>query len=266
VSLGGILFFPCLRLSLGEVGAGLCDRGRLWRLSWMVPMKLVALPLAVYALTLAIAPNWATGMLLVTAMPAGLSTIAFVDLHRGDRVLALMLVLASSALCPLTIPLFMAWASPGPAIMVGEVARQAGGIALILIVPFVLAQVVRRVVPGFVARHDQRWNLGAIASVSVMIFCAVAAHRAQWSGWDAARLAGPLALTCLAAALAWAVGWAALLVCGAVYMNNGLALAFATSFYPGDPTLLLPTILMQIPMVAGVALWRFALPRAGAEL
>ena len=37
-------------------------------------------------------------------------------------------------------------------------------------------------------------------------------------------------------------------------MNNGLGVAFSSRFFPDAPAMLLPAILMQVPMVAGVAL------------
>jgi hypothetical protein len=78
-------------------------------------------------------------------------------------------------------------------------------------------------------------------------------------------MVAPLLLTAFAAVIALA--FALLLrrsvpgpavtafACGALYMNNGLSIAYATRFHAGDAHVILPCVLMQVPMVAGVVLW-----------
>ena len=75
--LGGILYCTSLRLSLHEILAALRDRRRWGQVGWMTSAKLLALPLAGWAIAWCLAPQWAPGVLLVCAMPAGLSSIVF---------------------------------------------------------------------------------------------------------------------------------------------------------------------------------------------
>jgi len=263
--LGGILFFSLLRIPFPEITAALRDRGRWRAVAGCSAVKLLALPLLLWLPALLLAPEWATGLLLVASMPAGLSSIAFADLKGGDRVLALLLVIATSALAPLTVPLLQLAA--GGTVEPWAVLGRTAYIALLLCAPFVLAQVTRASLPVMVARHHHRWSRGAVACSCALIFVAVAGQRHHWAGWDAHVFLVPLLASVAATALALVtarlargllgVPGAITLGCVCVYMNNGLSVAFAARFAPGDVHLLMPCLLAQVPMIAGVALIRF---------
>lgn len=276
VALGSILFFTCLKIPLGSVVDGLRDRPLLARTGWMAGVKLLGLPALAWAVTWLIAPDWAAGVALVTLMPAGLSSVALADLHRGDRVLALFLIIVTSLLAPLTVPSGMALVHPDSAPDLGRLAGQAAYILAILAIPFAAAQTVRAVLPAVVERGMLWWGRCSILSLVVMILVSCLANRGAWAAWEPARMLVPLGLSCLAAVIALACALSLRRVlpmpavtafaCSALYMNNGLSIAYATQFHPGDAHVLLPCVLMQVPMVAGVVLWgRWAKPHLGEE-
>jgi predicted Na+-dependent transporter len=153
---------------------------------------------------------------------------------------------------------------------------RAGYVGLLLMAPFLLAQLTRRLFPGLIARHAPHLGHGSIACACLLVFTSAAANREHWAGWSAAELVQPLALICLSTVVSacCCLPFTALLAraeavsfaCSSVYMNNGLAVALAVAFYQGDPRLLLPAILVQIPMIAAVALigGRWLAPRPPA--
>lgn len=275
-ALGGILFFTCLKIPFGAVVGGLRDPVLLRRASWMTVLKLVALPSAAWALTWLIAPDWAAGIGLVMGMSAGMSTVAFTDLHRGDRVLALFLTAVTSLVVPLTVPAGMALVHPGPAPDAGLLAHQAAYIIAMLAIPFTAAQTLRRLAPRLIARGMAWWGRLAIVSLIVMVLISLLANRSGWAAWGPARMLVPLGLTCLATLLSLGLLLAlrgrvpgpslTAFACACIYMNNGLAIVYATRFHPGEPYVILPCVLMQAPMLAGVVLWgRWAEPHAGED-
>lgn len=263
VLLGGILFFSCLRIPFASVRGAVCDRSRWGRVAWLGALKLLAIPLAAWGLTRLVAPEWAAGVLLVVAMPAGLSSIALTDLQRGSAVLALLLVVATSLLSPLTVPgLLAVFAGGAPDAL--AVAGRALYILALLAVPFALAQGVRAAVPALVARHHHRWGRGAITCSVLLVLTAVLVARPAWRGFAPADFLLPLGLVVGATLVTWGAALLAArrlpqdesvaFACAALYMNNGLAVAFAARFFPGQAHMLLPAVAMQVPMIGAVAL------------
>lgn len=262
ILLGGILYFSCLKVTLGEVSTAARDLRTWLRLGWLTVAKLLVLPLAAYAATLALAPAWAQGVLLTGMMPAAFSSMAFADLYQGSRLTALLLVIVTSVCVPFTAPLLLAWSGSG------EMSFAAAGhevlyIAVLLSVPFVLAQLTRLAFPTLIARYFNSWGYGSIACICVLVFVAVVVNRSSWALLPPIELLTPLLLVTLATLIYAAGSWfisrslprpdTVAFICTAIYMNNGLAVAFATQFHPGDPHMLLPAILTQVPMMAGVA-------------
>lgn len=269
--LGGILFFPCLKISLRDTVAAVRAPIVWWRVGWISAAKLLLIPLIAYFVTLLVAPDWANGILLLTMMSAGFSCLAFADLLGGNRVLTLLLVLATSALVPITAPVLLALFTD-TAVSWSVIAHEAGYIALLLITPFTLAQLIRTLFPALVAHHFERWNAGSIASACILVFVGAAVNRHTWADLPNIALLIALGLTIMATLVSAACalllgrflprGDAIAFACVAIYMNNGLAVAFATQFSGGNPYMLLPAIVVQIPVMIGVPVMNWFMERA----
>jgi BASS family bile acid:Na+ symporter len=275
VALGGILYFSSLKMRISDLPAQLRGGGAVARVGAMTLLKLVVLPLIVFAVMRIIAPQWALGLFLVSMMPGGLSSAAMTDLYRGNLGLAMIVILFTSMLSPVTMPLLLQVCDPdGPRIEWLAAARQAGFVIAMLVSPFLLAQLTRQLAPKTVEKYWDRWGYCSIASVCVMIFVSVAANRHSWQDFAVADMAWPLALSCavsfgfvlasMASHRVFKNDDAMAFGCNCIYMNNGLGVAFADRFFHDDPHMILPSILMQVPMVAGVlAYGRWAQRRSG---
>jgi predicted Na+-dependent transporter len=247
------------------------------RLLALILLKLVILPISVFAVAHVLAPSWSLGVLLVALMPAGVSSVAFADLHRGNTARALVILFGSSLLCPFTIPAGMllgqSW-TRGERVTIDpmELLPRVLFIAALLAVPFVLAQWVRRAARSWVDANQTKFSPVALALLAAMVFAATAATREQWLSLGFLALATPMALVFAATAAFLLCGVALSRVlsredavafaCSAVYMNNGLCVAFALAFFPGLPGMILPGVLMTIPMVLGISLVGRAIPPA----
>lgn len=263
--LGGILFFPCLKVRLGEVREHLGDAGLPRRVAGLSALKLLVFPLCVYLIMRLIAPEWAPGVALVAMMPVGLTSMAFTDLNHGNRVLALIQVLVTSLLAPLTVPLLLLLVTPVPADgLWSAMAGRAGYIITLLAIPFLAAQGLRVVAADFIDRHPAWWTRGSMFCSAVLAFAAIAVNRHAWADWPLSRMPLPLLLACIAVAVTVAGSWlvarwlrpgdAIAFACGVLYLNNGLAVAFATRFFHGQAEMVLPAALMTIPMVTAMAI------------
>ncbi len=263
VVLGTMLFFTSLRVRLSALAGEITSLRALRRIGALAGLKLVVLPLVVYALGLLLAPEWALGLFLVAAMPAGMSSAALTGLYGGNIGMALMLILATSLLCPLTVPLQLQLLGGNPDWPLA--ARKAGYLLLLLAIPFALAQIAWRAAPRFVAERDALWQRCTLGVMSALIFVSAAPCRDAWSHVAGHALLVPIALTGVASALFVATGLVSRIAlatpeaiafgCACIYMNNGLGVAFAAKFYPDDAHMLLPAIMMQVPMLGATVLF-----------
>lgn len=265
IFLGGILFFTCLRIPFGEVVNGLHDIRMLCQAAVMTLLKLLCFPALAGALTWLLAPAWVPGVVLVCAMPAGLSSVMLTDLHQGNRVLALFLIILTSLACSLSVPLAMTLAHPGGSAGTAAMAGQTLYILMMLLIPFTAAHVLRAAFPQLVARGHLWWGPCSVLSLVILILVSTAGNQAAWRGWDLSRFLLPIGLVSAATAMALGVvlwlrrfyspGAITAFACAVLYMNNGLAVAYASRFHPGEAEVILPCFLMQLPMVAAVVLW-----------
>jgi BASS family bile acid:Na+ symporter len=261
-ALGGILFFTGLKLRLLERRPAATPAAGA-PLPLLLALKLIVLPLIAWVLCLLLFPAWAPGVLLVGLMPAGLSTIALTDLAGGDHRLGLRLVLATSLLAPLTVPLLLAAAGVGHVAPTALLA-QTGYILFLLATPLIASELLHRVAPQRIAAHSPLWGRLAIGCLCLLVFVSVAGRRDAWTDWKLIDLLPGLLAVTLASAVflgasllvwrRWGLRGGVAFACAAVYMNNGLGVAFSSRFFSDAPTMLLPAVLMQVPMVAGVAL------------
>ncbi len=275
VFLGGILFFTSLRISPAEVREAI-HPAALSRLALLVPWRLIGAPLACWAITRVIDAPWAAGLLLLAASPTGMSSVAFSDLFGGSRMFALLQVLATSLLCPFSLPLLLWWlgphADPGAQ---GHAARELvermAYVAAIIGVPWGAAQAIRAAAPRFTARGDLWWNPMTVLSSCLLTFIAISSNRAAWHGWSARAMLEPLALACLLSVVGWCAGQASRLMlrekeaiaftCGELWVNNGIAAAVASQCFSDNPYMILPAVLLQFPIIASMSAYGWWLQR-----
>lgn len=262
--LGGILFFTALRIPGDSLREAFADRER-WRLAWgFAVVRLIITPVLLWGIAWCVAPEWAPGVLLVAAMPAGLSSIALADLMRGDRLLALLAVVASSAAAPVTIPLLVQAFGPREVtVQAAQVAERAGYIGLLLATPLAAAQGVRALAPRLIMAGDLWWPRAAVTCSLVLGAACILTNYRAWAPFAWLGLLTPLGLASLVVGLHLILALVSRrflrrdradgLACGGVYLNNGLAMAFAAAFFPHDGRMLLPALLLILPTVAAMA-------------
>lgn len=261
--LGGILFFTALKVPLEQIVEQMQVR-KLPALAGLSLVKLGLLGAVGWSIGQLIAPEWAMGTAIVMAMPAGLSGSAITDLYRGHVGFALVFTLLTSLLAPLSIPALVLVLDPHTRIEIAMLAERALYITVVLGVPLTVAQIVRRVFPATVRRHYGRWGYGAVLSSCLLIFVSISSNRSAWQGLPAHALLIPLGICALALAVALLTSMAlarwwrgpegvAFGFC-CLWMNNGLAVAFADRFYHGNAGVILPAVLMQLPIIAYVGI------------
>ncbi len=115
---------------------------------------LIIFPVVVYLIAAPIAPSLAIALLLLAAMPTGMTAPLLTEVVGGRASVALVLTLTTSLLAPFTIPVVISLLAK-TAVTVSAFAM-FWSLVKIIIIPFILAQVVRyfvkrRIEPAFVA-------------------------------------------------------------------------------------------------------------------
>ncbi len=164
-----VFFFSSLRLSLSEIVEYAHD----WRMLFITSIyMLVILPFALYLPVRLFDPSWSIALLIMGAMPTGMTIALMAEFFGGKTSLALVITTVTSLLAPFTIPIVtkiaVGQAVPIPAL------QMFWSLLLTIAAPFVFAMLVKRATPKFVAKHDQHWRNISVAAFGLLIVGIVA--------------------------------------------------------------------------------------------
>ncbi|MEI7740889.1 MAG: bile acid:sodium symporter [bacterium] len=155
-----IFFLSALRIDINDLKKYTLD----WKMNLLAAFfMLVFLPVAVYLPLKYFAPHWALAFLIALAGPTGMTIALVADFFHGKTSLALVISVVTSILAPFTMPIvFQIFAGAEVHIHAIFMLRE---LATAILIPFILAYIVSRLVPKLVARGSSIWR-----TVSVMIF------------------------------------------------------------------------------------------------
>lgn len=259
--LQSIFFLSSLKIDLRSVSTELRD----WKAVTLVTFfMLLLLPAATYVLFRPLFPDLALPLLLLAAMPAGMTSPLFAEMLRGNVSLALVLTVFTSLFAPFTIP-FVVTVFGGETVTLDTLSMFSTLFSVIFL-PFVLAQGVRI----FVGQERIGKAKKGLAVSSVVLVCLLLASiTAKYSDSMIGRfhadaivqLLGMFFFFALVHVAAYLLVWwrnvrdrLTVTLC-IVYMNFTLAIFIAQEFFP-DPDVVFFTMLSIIPWNIGIILFR----------
>lgn len=202
-------------------------------------MKLVALPLIAWGVTMLVAPRYALPVLLLSGVSTGVTAPFFAQILGADAPRVLQMVVATSLLVPFTLPALVK-------LLMGQeidipFSHMARMLVIIILVPFIAAALIRRFWPALV-RTVARFQFPLSLSCFFVINMAVFANYSGFLGEHRVKLLGALAAACLLAVVYCAVGYLAGRLAGArvggltgavdmAFINNVLIIVFASQFF-----------------------------------
>lgn len=224
-------------------------------------VKLLILPVALWAICNRLAPELALSVLLLSGVSTGVTAPFMATLLGLSPNCMLMVAVLTSALVPLTLPaLVSGLLGQQLSIPYSHMARLLG---LIMIPPGILVYLLKRYIPGMALTLEQRMvplglplfflvNMAIIAPFAGQVTGEI--HRVASSLGLATLLAVIFVLTGLGMSLLWPRridGLSAAL--GLTHVNNVLVAVFASRFFGPEPTLLavlymFPYFLILLPM------------------
>lgn len=146
-----ILFMSFLKIDLAGLarfGPGDAAAVVLWS-----GLKLIALPVVLWALARWLLPGYALAVLLLTATSTGVTAPFFAVLLGANTVRVLQLVVVTSLLVPLTLPALVRLLM-GAEVAIGFMPM-ARMLLLIIVVPFALSLATRRWLPALARAIDR---------------------------------------------------------------------------------------------------------------
>ena len=256
-----IFFFSCLKIDLRSYMEYIKD----WKFLILAnALMLVVFPTLVWLVWLVWPSDIMFAIYLLAAMPIGMTAALLVELNGGRSSITMILTTTTSLLAPFTIP-FLTKFLYGASVSVNamDIFIQ---LASVIFIPFVLALVVRRVLPMLVARIKDRTKPISILFLGLLIAGAVGkqvgaaeAITADW--WGLLLTIAILYIFFLATdAIGYFSFWwephetrqtvSISLAC----MNFTLAIYLASQFFP-RPSIVLPLVFAIIPWVTFMPLW-----------
>ncbi len=257
-----IFFLSCLKIDLKQMKGTAKD----WRFLLLANvLMLVGFPFLTWLVVNPLYPDMGLALFLLAAMPVGMTAPLLVEVAGGKQSIAMVLTVTTSLLAPITIPLLTK-------LMYGAtVAVDAVGmfkqLALVIFVPFILALIVRRLIPSAINKIKPATKpisifllglliIGAVAKQSV----AIIALSKDW--WQMFVAIGALYVFFLVTHLIgyYAFWWKKhddknTASISLVYMNFTLAIFLASQFFP-KPEILLPLVLSILPWATLLPLWK----------
>lgn len=250
--IAGIFFLSTLKIDMGKIFGQFSDKAML---ATETLLMLIIFPCIIYGIALYAVPELALPLLILAAMPAGMTSPFLVELAGGRQSLAIVVTILTSLLAPLSVPLVIQ-------VLAGahvEVPYQAMMISLatIIILPMACAQFVRIRATRLVEKTHRWYRVLSIVLLGALIAGVVAK---QVPALEEGFRGGSLWLTA-GAIIACFVGFHILgyyapfwrdrrdRITSAVclsYMNFTLAVYLADRFFP-DPSVMVPIVLSVIP-------------------
>jgi len=247
--LGMMLFMAFLKIDALEV----IENMKNFRLmSWVTFVYMLAVPLVFYFIAVIFDQEFAIAMLLLTAMPAGVSTPVLTDIAKGNIPLSMSLAIVTQLAAPFSVPLLL-WLLNINSVNINELLILKD-IAILVFVPMILSQLVKKFLPGGVERAQKFFTSFNVLILFSFIFITISSQRGIILG-NPAGVVWKLAVLYLVFIILHVIGYMAVpresrenriaVAIGSAYMNNGLAIVLAVSYF--SPSILILMVLSEFP-------------------
>ena len=142
---------------------------------FIVVMNMAIIPVLFFFAIKVFDENLAIGILLLTAMPAGVATPALTDIVRGNTALSAVIVITTSAIAPLSIPMLF-WIIGIDKLSV-DPWYLFKDLSIIIFLPMIISQIVKRYFPDFIDRKNYLFTSVNVFILAVMVYAAMGSQK-----------------------------------------------------------------------------------------
>jgi predicted Na+-dependent transporter len=247
--LGIMMFLVFLKIDAIEILEKVKDY-KLMTLIVIIYMFII--PLIFFFLINSFNNELALGILLLTAMPAAVSSPALTDILKGNISLAMSIAIVTQLIAPFSVP-FLFWLIGSKGLEISKLLIFKD-IAIIVFLPMILSHIVKRHFPDAVNKSQHLFTSANIILLLAFIYFAISAQRNIIISHPVS-LIWKTAILYLVFILLHTAGYLiyrkknkkdkiALSVTSA-YMNNGLAMVLASNYFGSGILILM--VLSEIP-------------------
>ena len=218
----------------------------------VVFLNMIVIPVLFYLAINLFNHNLAIGVLLLTAMPAGVSTPALTDIVKGNTALSTSVVIATSIIAPLTVPLLFG------IINVNDLAVNPWwlfkDLAVIIFLPMVTSQILKSRASRFIERKFHLFTCVNIMILSILVYTVMGSQRSAIFN-DSIKILWQIGFLYLIFILLHVFGFMMgftedrkgkiATAIGSAYMNNGMAIVLAAMYF--EPSIVILVVLSELP-------------------
>ena len=197
-------------------------------------------------------PDLAIGILLLTAMPAGVSTPALTDIVKGNVTLSMSLAIVSQMISPFTVPLLF-WLINLHSQSVDKL-MMLKDMAIIVFLPMIISQLIKKYFPLTIKKTQHLFTSLNVLLLFTFVYLAISSQR-DYILENPVGMVWKIAVLYMVFILLHIIGY---MICfkqkkenriavaiGAAYMNNGMAIVLAASYF--KPEVLVLMVLSELP-------------------
>jgi predicted Na+-dependent transporter len=249
ILLGMMLFLAFLKIDALEV----LENMKNFRLMiYIAFIYMLVIPLVFYFSTRVFNADFAVGILLLTAMPAGVSTPVLTDIAKGNISLSMSLVIVSQFVAPFTVPLLF-WLVDINSLTINKLLILKD-IAILVFLPLIVSQIVKRLLPLTIEKTQHLFTSANVFLLFSFVYIAISSQRNVILE-NPTGLIWKIAVLYLVFILLHIIGYTIsyketmenriAVAIGAAYMNNGMAIVLAASYF--KPEILVLMVLSELP-------------------
>lgn len=247
--LGLMLFFVFLKIDAVEI----LENMKNYRLMiFIATVYMILIPLAFFLFFRIFNKELALGMLLLTAMPAGVSTPALTDIVKGNIPLAMSLAIVTQLAAPFTVPLLF-WIVDFSSFGFNKILLLRD-IATLVFLPLIISQIIKKYFPLSIKRSQHFFTSANIILLFLFVFVVISSQSKNILG-NPVSLIWKTAILYLVFISLLAIGFLIgskesrenkiAFAISAAFMNNGLAIVLASTYF--GPNILVLMVLSEIP-------------------
>ena len=244
-----MLFFVFLKTDLPQI---LEETKDVKLMIYIVIINMLIIPVLFFFLTKLFSAELAVGILLLTAMPAGVASPTLTDIVKGNTALSMSIAIITSLIAPFTVPLLFGLLKIN-SLSINPLAVFID-LLIIVFIPMIFSQIMKKYFPLTIKKSQHLFTSFNVILLFIIVYAVMGSQRdlILSNPPDIIRKIAFLYLIFILLHIAgYFTGYnqkrenKVALAIGSAYMNNGMAIVLAATHF--DTSIVVLMVLAEIP-------------------